>query len=59
MRVARCFVSPRRAKLVHTRVSVEVDDIVLMHEGQHIRVNARRGAAFLGNFEEIRKMRTK
>jgi hypothetical protein len=40
-------------------VRVEADAIVLMHEGRHVRVNALGVAAFLGNFEEIRKRGTK
>jgi hypothetical protein len=40
-------------------VRVEADAIVLMHEGRHLRVNALGVAAFLGNFEEIRKRGTK
>ena len=39
-------------------VHVEADEIVLMHERQHVRVNARGVAAFLGNFEKIREMGT-
>jgi len=40
-------------------VRVETDEIVLMHEREHIRVNVRGVAAFLGNSKDDLKMRMK